>query len=90
MIGITTDAQESVDSKQWAIIEADTHLYYVFYPKSVLPEYMPELLLPLLYSHLLFNPTDAPLPAVGLGVLGAPRILPSLPPNPGPSGDGEP
>lgn len=51
---------------------------------------LPELLLPLLYNHLLFKPTLAPLPAVGLGVFGAPITLPSLPPSPGPNGDGVP
>ena len=61
-------------------------------PTRLLLAYMlllPELLLPLSYNHLLFSPTVAPLP-VGLGVLGAPSVLPSLPPNPGPSGDGDP
>ena len=47
------------------------------------------LALPLSYSHLLFKPTLVPLPADGLGVLGAPRTLISFP-APGPSGDGEP
>lgn len=48
------------------------------------------LALPLSYSHLLFKPTLAPLPTDGLGVLGAPNTLASLPLKLRPSGDGVP
>ena len=48
------------------------------------------LALPLSYSHLLFNPTLAPFPRDGLGVLGAPSTLESLPPKTRPNGDGVP
>ena len=39
------------------------------------------------YNHILFNPTLAPFPAAGLGVLGAPN---TLPPRARLSGDGVP
>ena len=51
---------------------------------------LPELALPLSYNHRLFKPTLAPFPTEGLGVLGVPNTLPSFPPIPGPSGDGDP
>ena len=51
---------------------------------------LPELDLPLSYSHRLFSGTLAPFPAVGLGVFGTPKTLPSFTAPPGPNGDGIP
>ena len=48
---------------------------------------LPEPGLPLSYSQRLFSPTLAPLPAVGLGVLGTPKILSCFPPPLGRKGD---
>ena len=51
---------------------------------------LPGLPLPRSYNHRLFKATLVPLPVEGLGGLGAPRTLSSLPLPPGPNGDGEP